>query len=77
MRFGYKEEDMTSVWATIRTSLVQKVSDVRKSIKRKSIEQATAQQSNSDRQNTSNIERANIDNNKVDGYQHEWSDKLC
>jgi hypothetical protein len=37
MRFGYKEEDMESVWAAIRTSLVQKVTDVRKSIQRKSL----------------------------------------
>lgn len=36
MRFGFKEEDMTSLWSTIRTSLVQKVTDVRKSEKRKS-----------------------------------------
>lgn len=36
MRFGYKEADMSSVWSTIRTSLVQKVSDVRKSEKRRS-----------------------------------------
>ena len=36
MRFGFKEEDMNSIWGTIRTSLVQKVSDVRKSAKRSS-----------------------------------------
>jgi hypothetical protein len=37
MRFSYKEADMTSIWAAIRTSLVQKVSDVRKSNKRRSL----------------------------------------
>ncbi|CAF3300774.1 unnamed protein product [Rotaria sp. Silwood2] len=35
-RFGYNEEDMNSIWTTIRTSLVQKVNDIRKSNKRKS-----------------------------------------
>ena len=30
MRFGYKQEDMNSIWATIRSSLVQKVSDIKK-----------------------------------------------
>jgi hypothetical protein len=44
MRFGYKEEDMISVWASIRTSLVQKVTDVRKSNKRKSQLEQTPQQ---------------------------------
>ncbi|CAF3884811.1 unnamed protein product [Adineta steineri] len=35
-RFGYREEDMKSIWSTIRTSLVQKVSDIRKDNRRKS-----------------------------------------
>ncbi|CAF4975202.1 unnamed protein product, partial [Rotaria sp. Silwood1] len=38
-RFDFKEEDMDSIWASIRTSLVQKVTDIRKSEKRKSQKQ--------------------------------------
>ncbi|CAF1538688.1 unnamed protein product [Adineta ricciae] len=38
-KFGYKTEDMDSIWNNIRTSLVQKVSDVRKSKKRVSQKQ--------------------------------------
>ena len=45
MRFGYMEEDMASVWAAIRTSLVQKVTDVRKSNHRKSLTQSSDPQS--------------------------------
>ncbi|CAM2730535.1 unnamed protein product, partial [Rotaria socialis] len=37
--FGCKEEDMNSIWATIRTSLVQKVNDIRKSNRRNSQQQ--------------------------------------
>lgn len=36
MRFGYREEDMGNVWPVIRTSLVQKVVDIRKCEKKKS-----------------------------------------
>lgn len=42
LRFSFKEEDMHSVWSSIRTSLVQKVTDVRKANKRKiQLEQST------------------------------------
>lgn len=45
MRFAYKEADMSSIWAAIRTSLVQKVSDVRKSNKRRSLQPGPEQRS--------------------------------
>jgi hypothetical protein len=47
MRFGFKEEDMNSIWGTIRTSLVQKVSDVRKSAKRSGQSQTSEGSKNS------------------------------
>ena len=43
-RFGFKEEDMNSIWTTIRTSLVQKVNDIRKSNRRKSQQQRQSQE---------------------------------
>ncbi|CAF5155944.1 unnamed protein product, partial [Rotaria sp. Silwood1] len=42
-QFGFKEEDMGSIWASIRTSLVQKVTDIRKSEKRKNQNQKQEQ----------------------------------
>ena len=42
-RFGFKEEDMNSIWTTIRTSLVQKVNDIRKSNRCKSQQQRQSQ----------------------------------
>lgn len=41
-RFSFKEEDMNSIWNTIRTSLVQKVTDIRKK-ERKSQQQQNEQ----------------------------------
>ncbi|CAF1509933.1 unnamed protein product, partial [Rotaria sp. Silwood1] len=35
-RFGFKEEDIGRIWGSIRKSLVQKITDNRKSEKRKS-----------------------------------------
>ena len=35
---------MNSIWATIRTSLVQKVTDIRKSLRRKSQQQSQSQE---------------------------------
>ena len=43
-RFGFKEEDMKSIWTTIRTSLVQKVNDIRKSNRCKSQQQRQSQE---------------------------------
>ena len=45
MRFAYNEADMKSVWTAIRTSLVQKVTDVRKSNKRRSLQSDPEQRS--------------------------------
>ena len=45
MRFAYNEADMASIWTTIRTSLVRKVSDVRKSNKRRSLQPGPEQRS--------------------------------
>lgn len=35
LRFSFKDEDMNNVWSSIRTSLVQKVTDIRKESKRR------------------------------------------
>ena len=64
MRFGYKEEDMESVWMAIRTSLVQKVTDVRKSNQRKSLNQSSDHQSGSTSESQENaiiLDKSNID----------------
>lgn len=42
LRFNFGEEDMNNIWSTLRTSLVQKVTDLKK--KRRSIEQQQQKQ---------------------------------
>jgi hypothetical protein len=65
MRFGYKEEDMESVWAAMRTSLVQKVTDVRKSNQRKSLTQSSDHRSSSKSASQENVPTLDKSNNDM------------
>ena len=66
MRFGYREQDMTNMWTTIRTSLVQKVCDIRKSNKRNSQQQVTPEQNqNASTEQASNTTMDNVTNSPI------------
>ena len=62
MRFGFKEEDMNSIWGTIRTSLVQKVSDVRKSEKRSTQSQTSDEMKNASSERNEDVMILDVNN---------------